>query len=172
MSILETIQSPADLRALDVRFDRARRRDAGRDFRCRLQERRASGLQPRRGRADHRPSLHLRLRPLSRRPGSPAVGRRASKLFAQTAHRPGRPISQASQEGLGQRLPLARRIALRPVCRRSRRHRDQHRRRHGPRPISTSSETTTWSPSSATLPSSTAWPSKASTAPAPSSGRC
>src|SRR3712207_8098624 len=50
---------------------------------------------PRRGGANPCAAPRLRLRPVSRRAGPPAVGRRPPVLSAQAAHRPGAPVREA-----------------------------------------------------------------------------
>ncbi|MEZ6318398.1 MAG: hypothetical protein R3B49_06545 [Phycisphaerales bacterium] len=82
MSILETIKTPADLRALPV----DRLGEVAAEIRAaiidQVSHRRAPGAQPRRRRADHRAALRLRLQA---RP--PAVRRGAPVLPAQAADR-------------------------------------------------------------------------------------
>ena len=76
------------------------------------------------------------------------------------------------KKGIGQRISVAGRIALRPVCRRPRRHGHQHRRRHGHGDQALEPRQPCGRAWSAMRRSSTAWPSKASTPPARSSGKC
>ena len=173
MPLLEQIKSPADVRKLSPDQLTALANEM-RDGIFEAVSKNGGHLASNLGVVELTLALHYvyDFGPYPDRPGPAALGRRPPVLPAQDAHRPRRAVRAAAQEGLGQRLPVAGRIALRPVRRRPRRHRDLAPPSAWRAATRTSGATTTSSPSSATRRSSTAWRSKASTTPARSSGSC
>ena len=146
MSILDSINSPADLKPMTRdELRTARRRDARAAHRRLLAHRRPHRRRPRRGRADDRAALRVRH---AARPAR--VGRRAPGLSAQAAHRPQRADGDAAPGRRHLRLPQAHRERVRHVRRRPRRHGDLGRARHGRRARHQRARTSRSSPSSAT----------------------
>ena len=127
MTLLSTIQSPADLK----RLRRDQLPQLAQEIRDRLIECVSMtgghiGAEPRRGRADHRAALRVRLAQRQDR-----LGRRPPGLRLEAAHRPQRSVPDAAAEGRHLRLPQAHRERARPVRRRPRRHRHVGGARHG-----------------------------------------
>ena len=163
MGLLETIKSPADLKALPApRLDRARRGDPRLPRRVGVQDRRPPRPQPRRRRADHRAAPGLRLARATRSSSTPATSP------TSTSCSPAGTTSASCEAGRPVRLPQPRRVRARRRRELARLHRPVLGRRHrqGP-PPHRASATGTPSRSSATARSPAAWPGRRSTTSPP-----
>ncbi len=129
--ILDNIDSPADIKGLDAgRADDARGGAQVRDHPGGLEERRASGSQPRRRRADAGPALRVRLAERQARSGTSDT--RATPTSSSRADRETLRHAQAVRRDRG--VPAPRGEPARRVQHRAREHVDLGGARHGVRP--------------------------------------